>query len=340
MSAAGLESISEYDGFLLLSFGGPEGMDDVMPFLRNVTRGRNVPDSRLEEVAHHYYKFGGISPINAQNRALIEKLREKFSETGLKLPIYFGNRNWHPMLDETVAQMRDDGIKRVIAFATAAYSSYSSCRQYIEDIERACSAAGRSAPLVDKIAPYYNHPSFVEANESQLRDAIARLPEDERAHVHIAFTAHSIPQAMAAGCLYETELKQTAKILADRVGCNDWEMVYQSRSGSPKQPWLEPDICDHIRALKDQGKRSLVMAPIGFVSDHMEILYDLDTEAKSLCDELGITVERASTAGTHPAFVDMICQLVEDKQKALKQSIAEGFEYMRDCPVPCCPRQI
>lgn len=322
--------MNNYDAFLLVSFGGPEGMDDVMPFLRNVTRGRNIPDERLRSVAHHYEMFGGVSPINGLNREIIAALKAEFSSNGIDLPIYWGNRNWHPLLEDTVARMQDDGIKHAIAFATSAYSSYSSCRQYIEDIERARSTVGSAAPLIDKIAPFWQHPLFLKSNEEALKEALEKLPDGKRASAHIAFTAHSVPMAMADGCDYAAQLNQAAKTLAECVDCNDWAMVYQSRSGPPSQPWLEPDINDHIRELKKQGKDTLVMAPIGFVSDHMEVLYDLDTEAKQLCDELGIHVERAATAGTHPLFIRMVRELVQEHQ---------GQQHS-PCAVGCCPRAV
>lgn len=324
-----MEEAAAYDAFLLVSFGGPEGKDDVMPFLRNVTRGRNIPDNRLEEVAQHYYLFGGVSPINDACRALLADLKEEFEQSGIHLPIYWGNRNWHPLLEDTVARMRDDGITRAIALATSAYSSYSSCRQYLEDIERARQAVGLGAPVIDKIPPFYSHPFFIQANEENLRDAISRLPAEPSA-VHVAFTAHSLPQTMAAGCNYAAQLEETARLLASRVDCADFAMVYQSRSGHPQQPWLEPDIGDHVRSLHKQGKKLLVIAPIGFVSDHMEVLYDLDTEVKALCDELGVTMQRASTAGAHPIFIEMICELVK---------VQSADPQIRSCRELCCPRQ-
>jgi ferrochelatase len=336
-----METPGEYDAFLLVSFGGPEGKDDVMPFLRNVTRGRNIPDSRLEAVAHRYYMFGGVSPINDLNRALLADLKDEFEDSGISLPIYWGNRNWHPMLEDTVARMRDDGITRAIALATSAYSSYSSCRQYLDDIERARQAVGPGAPVIDKIPPFYSHPYFIEANEEHLRDAIFRFPAEQRRSVHVAFTAHSIPQTMAGGCDYAVQLEETARLLASRVDCLDFAMVYQSRSGPPQQPWLEPDICDHIRTLHGQDKKLIVIAPIGFVSDHMEILYDLDTEAKALCEELGVTMHRASTAGAHPIFIEMIRELVEDHQSALADNGDQSADAAnRLCREQCCPRQV
>lgn len=327
-----------YDALLLVSFGGPEGLADVMPFLRNVTRGRNIPDERLREVAHHYEIFGGVSPINAQNRDLMAALKQELGQHGVDLPIYWGNRNWHPMLADTVKTMRSDGIKHALAYVTSAYSSYSSCRQYLEDIERARGLAGEDAPVIEKLRPFFNHPSFIEANESRLRDAVALLPEEIRSDFHIAFTAHSIPAGMASACRYEAQLHSTATALAERVECADWKVVYQSRSGPPSQPWLGPDICDHIRDLKKQGYPGLVIAPIGFVSDHMEVLYDLDVEAWQLCQELGMFMQRARTAGTHPAYVRMIRELVEERlaeQRANADGVTQLVPWV--CEPDCCP---
>lgn len=342
MRRSALLTMETHDAFLLVSFGGPEGMPDVMPFLRNVTRKRNVPDDRLRKVAQHYELFGGVSPINQQNRDLIAVLKKEFIEHDIDLPIYWGNRNWHPMIEHAVKKMRDDGIKNALAFATSAYSSYSSCRQYLEDIERAREATGEHAPIIEKLRPFFNHPSFIAANESRLRDAIALLPENMRSDFHIAFSAHSIPSGMASECHYAAQLHATAKVLAGSVGCTDWKVVYQSRSGPPSQPWLEPDICDHIRDLKRQGYPGLVIAPIGFVSDHMEVLYDLDVEAWQLCQQLGMVVQRVQTAGTHPAYVRMIRELVEERvaeQHANANVDAGGVLQLLPwlCEPTCCP---
>ncbi len=302
-----------FDAILVVAFGGPEGMDDVMPFLENVTRGRNVPPERLEEVAHHYASFGGVSPINGQNRALIAALRPELDRHGIDLPIYFGNRNWHPLLVDTLREMRDDGVRRALAFFTSGFSSYSSCRQYRENILAAQAELGPDAPEVSRTRMFYNHPGFIDANAEHVTDALARISQERRAGVHIAFTAHSIPLAMARQSRYETQLAEAARLVAERVGVDDHAVVYQSRSGSPRVPWLEPDVCDHIRTLAARGVRDVVLSPIGFVSDHMEILFDLDVEAREAAEAAGIGLVRGQTAGTHPAFVAMIRELIAER---------------------------
>jgi ferrochelatase len=302
-----------FDAILVVAFGGPEGVDDVMPFLENVTRGRNVPPERLEEVARHYARFDGVSPINAQNRALIAALRHELDAHGIDLPIYFGNRNWHPLLVDAVREMRDDGIKRALAFFTSGFSSYSSCRQYRENILDAQAAAGPDAPEVLRTRAFYNHPGFIEANREHVAAALAQIPAARRDTVHGAFTAHSIPLAMARQSRYEAQLAEAARLVAESVGVADHAVVYQSRSVSPRVPWLEPDVCEHIRALVGRGVRDVVVSPIGFVSDHMEILFDLDVEAREAAEESGIDLVRAQTAGTHPAFVAMIRELIQER---------------------------
>ncbi|MBS1953187.1 MAG: ferrochelatase [Cyanobacteria bacterium SZAS-4] len=328
-----------YDAILLVSFGGPEGMNDVMPFLENVLRGRNVPPERMHAVAHHYELFGGVSPINQQNRNLIEALKGELLENGVDLPIYWGNRNWHPMLADTLQQMQKDGIQKALAFVTSAYSSYSSCRQYRENIATALEELGQDHTLqIEKLRGFYNHPGFVQANVERIVTALQQIG-CEPSQVHVAFTAHSIPLSMSTSCDYESQLNETAQLVADRVGLSDWKICYQSRSGPATQPWLEPDICDHIRALHEQGVRNLIVAPIGFVSDHMEIKFDLDTEAKELCDQLGMKMVRAGTAGTHPAFVKMIRLLIEEKLDSGRERLALGAQGPRpdQCAQSCCP---
>jgi ferrochelatase len=327
-----------YDALLIVSFGGPEGMDDVMPFLENVLRGRNVPHERMQAVAHHYELFGGISPINEQNRKLIAALKVELEANGPRLPIYWGNRNWHPMLADTLRQMRDDGIKRALAFFTSAYSSYSGCRQYLENIEQAREAVGADAPRVEKLRAYYNHPGFVEPNIENLRAALNQVPEERRSATQVAFTAHSIPHAMAANCAYEAQLLETCRLVAEGARHEKWRLVFQSRSGSPAQPWLEPDICDYLTELKESGITDVVIAPVGFVSDHMEVLYDLDTEARQHCDRLGLHMIRAATVGTHPAFISMIRELMLerlDTQTARRFLGSRGLSH-DVCPADCC----
>ncbi len=327
---------THFDAILVVSFGGPEGMDDVIPFLENVTRGRNVPRERLAEVAHHYELFGGVSPINAQNRALIAALRTDLDAHGIGLPIYFGNRNWDPFLTDTLREMADAGIERALAFFTSAYSSYSGCRQYREDIFNAQQAVGPRAPEVLRTRAFYNHPGWIEANADHVRTALASFPDDRS--VHLAFTAHSIPTTMARACRYEDQLRESARLVADRLGVKDSSVVYQSRSGPPHVPWLEPDILDHLDSLAQQGVRDVVVSPIGFVSDHLEVLYDLDVEAQDRARELGLDLVRASSASTHPAFVGMIRSLIEERLTAGTSRPAVGrYGASHDvCPPDCC----
>lgn len=329
---------SGYDALLVVSFGGPEGMDDVMPFLENVLRGRNVPRERMLGVAKHYEMFGGVSPINGQNRKLIAAVTQELEAKGPHLPIYFGNRNWQPMLADTLRKMRDDGLKNALAFVTSAYSSYSSCRQYLEDIERAREAVGPDAPRVEKLRAFYNHPGFIEANVANVRAALEQIPDASRSQTQIAFTAHSIPDSMAESCDYQAQLLETCGLIAEALNVKDWRLVFQSRSGSPAQPWLGPDICDHLRELKAGGANDVVVAPIGFVSDHMEIIYDLDTEARALCQELGLNMIRAATAGTHPAFIEMIRELILERVDPTTPRRFLGTAGPRPgrCAVDCC----
>ena len=297
------------DAILVVSFGGPEGPDDVMPFLENVTRGRTVPRARLEEVAHHYMGFGGVSPINAQNRELIAALEQELAEHGIDLPIYFGNRNWHPLLPDTVAQMARDGVRRALCYLTSAFSSYSGCRQYRENLFVAQQEIGPEAPELPRLRMLFNHPGFVEANADRLRAALGESAGDP----HVAFTAHSIPLAMAERCAYEAQLAEAARLVADASGVRDHTVVYQSRSGAAHVPWLEPDILDHLRDLHARGAEDVVVAPLGFLSDHVEVLYDLDVEAAGLAGELGLGFVRAKTPGTHPRFVAAIRELIQER---------------------------
>jgi ferrochelatase len=327
-----------YDALLIVSFGGPEGMGEVIPFLENVLRGRNVPHERMLEVAHHYELFNGISPINAQNRALIAALQAKFTANGFDLPIYWGNRNWHPLLTDTLRQMANDGVNRALAFFTSGYSSYSGCRQYREDIARAQAEVGPTAPQIDRLRMFYNHPAFIEANSDHLTAAISQLLPDQRTAVSIVFTAHSIPLTMANNSRYVVQLEETCCLVAERSGLTNWKLVYQSRSGSPRQPWLEPDILAHLRDLRVLGHQSVVVLPIGFISDHMEVLYDLDTEAQQLAHEIGLTLIRAATVGTHPAFIQMIYDLILERITANPTRLALGsagpsHDY---CAETCC----
>lgn len=328
-----------YDAILLVSFGGPEKNEDVLPFLENVLRGRNVPRERMLEVAEHYYHFGGKSPINDQNRALMDALGEELETHGIRLPIYWGNRNWHPLLPDTLAQMKADGVKQALAFVTASYSSYSSCRQYRENIAAGQRFAGEGAPEVDKIRAYFNHPGFVETMLERTREAIGQLPAELRERAHVVYTAHSIPTVMASGCKYVEQLTEASRLVSERLGRTGDPLVFQSRSGPPTQPWLEPDILDHLRAIHAQGAKAVVIVPIGFVSDHMEVIYDLDTQARELCADLGLKMVRAGTAGTHPRFVKMIRELIEERITGATDRPALGvLGPSHDvCPLDCCP---
>jgi ferrochelatase len=328
-----------YDAVLVVSFGGPNAPEDVIPFLENVLRGRPVPRERMLEVAEHYYHFGGKSPINEQNRALIEALREELDRRGPKLPVYWGNRNWHPLLTDTIREMAEHGVRRAIAFVTSAYSSYSGCRQYRENIAAACAAVGPRAPQIDKLRVFFNHPGFIGPFAENVRQALRQFPDGARARVPVLFTAHSIPTSMSDGCKYVAQLEEAARLTAEAAGVNDWKLVYQSRSGPPSQPWLAPDICDSVRELHAGGFRQLVIAPIGFISDHMEVLYDLDTEAATLCQELGIDMVRAATVGTAPEFIAMVRDLIAERAGMIPDRVAIGrLPASHDvCPLDCCP---
>jgi len=329
----------QYDAVLLVSFGGPDRPEDVMPFLENVLRGRNVPRERMLAVAEHYYHCGGKSPINEQNISLLAALREELDRRGPHLPVYWGNRNWHPLLTDTLREMADAGVKRAIAFVTSAYSSYSGCRQYRENIAAACAALGDRAPQVDKIRVFFNHPGFVGPMTAHVLRALSHFQADSRAAVPVMFTAHSIPTSMADSCKYGAQFAEASRLVAEQAGVADWSLVYQSRSGPPTQPWLEPDICDAIRDLHARGGRQLVIAPIGFISDHMEVLYDLDTEAADLCRALGIDMVRAATVGTDPAFIGMVRDLIAERTDMLTERPALGrLPASHDtCPLDCCP---
>jgi len=332
------------DALLLVSFGGPEGPDDVLPFLRNVTRGRGVPDERLAEVAEHYSHFGGISPINDQNRALIAAVEADLAANGLSLPVYWGNRNWHPYLADTVGRMAAAGVRRALAFVTSAYSGYSSCRQYQEDIAAARAAVGASAPQIDKLRHYYNHPGFIAAMVDSTRAALAELPAAGRPGAEIVFVAHSVPTSMAAssgpaGDGYPTQLEEAARLVADGVGgAHPWQLAYSSRSGAPGSPWLEPDIGDQLERLAARGVTDVVAVPIGFVSDHMEVRYDLDVEARARAASLGLRLARAATVGTAPDFVAVVRELVLERtvpgrpRQALGR-LGAGWDV---CPPGCC----
>jgi protoporphyrin/coproporphyrin ferrochelatase len=327
-----------YDALLVVGFGGPERSADVMPFLRNVVRGRNVPEERLQEVAHHYAAFGGASPINQQNRDLIAALRNECARADIDLPIYWGNRNWHPLLPDTLRQMAADGRKSALAYVTSAYSSYSSCRQYQEDIARAQDEVGGGAPRVSTLRKFFNHPDFIAANADRVRAALGELDGATWGSCALVFTAHSIPESMAQHSSYVAQLADTARHVAEAVGAPTWDLVYQSRSGPPSQPWLGPDILDHLRALSAAGTESIVLAPIGFLSDHVEVLYDLDVEARELAAELRLRLARAYTVGTHPRFVHMIGELVMERLSGSpeRRTVGSLGAWHDVCPAESC----
>jgi ferrochelatase len=328
----------DYDALLVLCFGGPEGPGDVIPFLENVTRGRGVPRERLLEVAEHYLHFGGVSPINQQNRDLIAALQVELRTAGIDLPIYFGNRNWSPFLSDSIRQMMADDVSRCLVFVTSAFSSYSGCRQYREDIERAIAEIGDCAITFDKIRVFYNHPGFVETMAEHLRGAIGAVPAERQPTARVLFTAHSIPVAMARRSAYEAQLREACRLVAATCGVERYRLVYQSRSGSPHVPWLEPDVVDTIEELAGKGTTDFLIVPIGFISDHMEVLFDLDIEAAERAAALGVQLHRVPTVGTHPRFVAMIRELIEERMGANPERPALGTRGPNHdiCPPECC----
>ena len=325
-----------FDSLLLVSFGGPEGRDDVIPFLENVLRGKNVPRERMLEVAEHYYHFDGISPINQQNRDLMEALRLELDRRHIDLPLYWGNRNWNPLLPDALREMSERGHRRSLAFFTSIFSSYSGCRQYRENIAAAQAEVGADAPRVEKVRMGFNHPEFIAAQADLLSKALAKFTDPSS--VNVLFTAHSIPNGMSDNCRYVEQLKSAAGLISTQAGAAAWELVYQSRSGPPNQPWLEPDVCDRIEELAVQDVSQLAIVPLGFISDHMEVLYDLDTEAAQLCEKLSIHMERVPTVGVHPAFVRMIVDLFEERLTGSSDRPALGdYGASHDvCPETCC----
>jgi ferrochelatase len=332
-----------YDAFVLLSFGGPEKPDDVMPFLRNVVRGRGVPDERLAEVAEHYMHFGGVSPINQQNRDLLAAIETEFAAHGIGLPAYWGNRNWHPMLADTVAKMRDDGVENALGFATSAYGGYSSCKQYWEDIAAAREHVGPGAPRISKLRQFHDHPGFVNPLVSGVQEALKALDPARRASTRLVFTAHSIPVSMAAtagptGDRYNNQLEETARLVHAAAAADlGYDLVWQSRSGPPHVPWLEPDVNDHLSVLAEKGVTDVVVSPIGFVSDHLEVIWDLDNEAKDTAARLGLGYVRASTPGVHPEFVAMVRQLVQERTDDQSRPALGTLPTWDVCPADCCP---
>ena len=339
-----------YDALLLVSFGGPEKPDDVVPFLRNVTAGRNIPDARLEEVGEHYFEFGGRSPINDQNRDLVDAIKADLWANGIDLPVYWGNRNWDPFLTEAIEEMRADGVTRAAALLTSAYSSYSGCRQYRENLADAVETV-TGAPRIDRLRQYFNHPGFIEPMVDATLTALAELSEDARHGGHLVFVTHSIPVAMndssgPRGGAYVAQHRLMAAEIVERVREETGHrypsaLVYCSRSGPPQVPWLEPDVNDHLRSLKEKDVPGVVVIPIGFVSDHMEVIYDLDTEAKATAEEIGLPFARAATAGVDPRFVAMVRDLLLERGAVERGEAPERAALGSDatwdvCAAGCC----
>ena len=334
-------SATAYDSVLLVSFGGPEGPSDVEPFLANVTAGRQIPAERLAAVARQYHHFGGVSPLNEQCRRLRDALAVRLDASGRHLPVFWGNRNWTPFLADTVAQMAAAGHRRTLAVVTSAYSSYSGCRQYLDDIAAARASVGEAAPAIDKVRSYYDHPGFVAPFVDAVADARMSLPADVRAGTRLVFTAHSIPDSMAAGCDYQRQLSETARLVAAGAGFDGWTMAWQSRSGPPSVPWLEPDVNDCLRELSDRGAPAVVLAPIGFVTDHMEVMWDLDVVAAGTAAGLGLALARATAPGTRPddRFVAMWQELIEERldPARARPSLGRLGAGPDQCPADCCP---
>ncbi|MDC0279119.1 ferrochelatase [bacterium] len=332
------DPLPPFDSILLVSFGGPEGPDDVIPFLENVLRGKNVPRERMLEVAEHYNHFGGVSPINEQCRILLDAMQTELTAAGIDLPIYWGNRNWNPMLPDTLEQMKGDGKKRALAFFTSMFSCYSGCRQYRENIAAAQEQVGPDAPIVQKVRMGFNHPGFVDAMAKSVKDAIGKL-EQPADQLHTLFTAHSIPMGMADNCDYVKQLTESCRLVAEANGVGNWQLVFQSRSGPPQQPWLEPDVCDVINEMAENEKpNGIIVAPIGFISDHMEVMFDLDEEAATACADHDIPFARAATVGTHPSFVSMIRELIQERLENREERKAMGDlgPWHDVCPDDCC----
>jgi ferrochelatase len=343
------------DAFLLVSFGGPERPEDVMPFLENVTRGRGIPRERLEEVSHHYLTLDGVSPINDQNRALLDALRSELASRGVDLPLYWGNRNWDPYLTPELGRIDADGHRHVLALVTSAYSSYSGCRQYREDLARSLGEAGLTGSLrIDRIRQYFDHPGFIRPFAEGLAAALADLRADgiTPTETRVLFTTHSIPVSMAAASgppgrsgpegAYVAQHRAAIACVLEEVRGHGIEvpasrLVYQSRSGAPHIPWLEPDISDALRAEHAEGMRAVVVVPIGFVSDHVEVIWDLDHEARETCDELGVRMLRVGTPGAHPVFVSGLADLIEERIAGRPPAALSGLgPWPAVCPAGCC----
>jgi ferrochelatase len=327
-----------YDALLLVSFGGPEGPDDVLPFLEQVTRGRGIPRERLAEVGRHYHRFGGRSPLNDQNRALLRALEAELRSHRIDLTLYWGNRNWHPFLADAVREMRDAGVRRALTLVTSAYASYPGCRQYREDLAAAREAVGPDAPAIDKVRVFHNHPGFVAAQTDRVREALEHLPQPARDRARLVFTTHAIPHTLARHSDYQAQTYEACRLVARGLGDGRaWELVYNSRSGPPQVPWLEPDVNDHLDGLADAGCEAVVVVPIGFLSDHMEVVYDLDVEAAATAARRGLAFVRAGTVGTHPDFVTGLRQLVAERvADGPRLALGTQGPYHDACPLDCC----
>jgi ferrochelatase len=328
-----------FDALVVVSFGGPEKPDDVAPFLENVLRGKPVSTERLQEIAGHYALFQGVSPLNAQNRALVAALVADLRVHRLSIPVYWGNRYWHPLLTDTLQQMADDGVRSALAFVTSAFGSHASCRQYLDAIEQSRLTVGANAPRVDKLRLFFNHPGFIDATADRVGAAMAQVPAERREKARLVFTAHSIPLAMAQASPYERQVREACRLVADSVGKSEWSLAYQSRSGPPQQTWLEPEVGDWLVHLRQSaGVRDVVLVPIGFLCEHMEVVYDLDIEIAALCQSLEINLVRSATVGTHPRFVGMIRELVMERldPNAPRQSRGDLGPTPDVCPADCC----
>ena len=318
-----------FDSVLIISFGGPQGPADIRPFLANVLRGRRVSPERVEEVAHHYELFGGVSPITEVTRRQARGLEQRLAALGHALPVYVGMRNWHPLLPDTLREMYAAGHRHAVGFIAAAQHSYSSCQQYRENVMAARDELRRGGQdvAVTYAGSWFDHPSWIAANAEHVREALARLPESPRGEARLVFTAHSIPTTMAERSRYQEQLNTSARLVAAEVGVNDWALVYQSRSGRPGDPWLEPDVCDYLRQARKDGLRAAVVCPIGFVCDHIEVLYDLDREAADVCREIGLEMTRAEAVNDDARFLDMMADVVMTTIR----------RYERGRPLPLAP---
>jgi ferrochelatase len=323
-----VDAPAPFDALIVVSFGGPERREDVVPFLENVLRGRNVPRARMEEVAEHYYHFGGRSPIGEATRALMAGLQRELDARGPAWRVYGGNRNWHPFLEDTLRRMAADGVRRALALVTSAFGSYSGCRQYLDDIERARRAVGPAAPVVEKLRLFYNHPEFIAILAERVRAAGAG---------ELIFTAHSIPNAMAASAPYQRQLEEACALVAAAAGRGRWRLAYQSRSGPPQQPWLEPSLDQVLAEARGEGAERVVIVPVGFLSDHMEVVFDLDVEARERCRELGLDMARIKTAGDDPRFVGLVRELIlERTQGGPRRALGDLGAWPDACPLDCC----